>query len=261
MIGGGYNLDWKFSFTFLENYNMLIHDSFPKTTPLSVFWSLCIEEHFYIFWLIMLYFLPVKHVFKFLILGILFSWCARFIEPYIFHNSNITTNDLFTNLDLFATGGVLGYFVAVDKQKVIAVFLDFLTKYKYLILSVILSIVLFQNTLFPYIEGSLFNIFRPTIFAISFTFLLMMFVVNVFEIKSKVLNYLGTISYGLYVFHMIFIHITFQYCIKNEIKIDNWLYLTIFTTLVFVLSVITSSLSYHFFEMRFLRFREKNFNQ
>ena len=38
MLGGGYEFDWKYSFTFLENYKMLLADNYPKTTPLSVFW-------------------------------------------------------------------------------------------------------------------------------------------------------------------------------------------------------------------------------
>lgn len=66
MLGGGYDFDWRYSFTFLENYNMLYVDNFPKTTPLSVFWSLCIEEHFYIFWIICLSLLPIKHFTKLL---------------------------------------------------------------------------------------------------------------------------------------------------------------------------------------------------
>ncbi len=65
MTPNGYEFDWKYSFSFLENYKALLMDAPPKTTPLSVFWSLCIEEHFYIFWLILLSLTPVKHIFKF----------------------------------------------------------------------------------------------------------------------------------------------------------------------------------------------------
>ena len=57
MNGGGYETDWRYSFSFLENYKMIIMDNVPKTSPLSVFWSLCIEEHFYIIWMIVFFFL------------------------------------------------------------------------------------------------------------------------------------------------------------------------------------------------------------
>ena len=83
MIGGGYSLDWRYSFTFLENYKMLLADNFPKTTPLSVFWSLCIEEHFYITWMIMLFLVPQKRILAFLISGIFIAWTARYFDPMI----------------------------------------------------------------------------------------------------------------------------------------------------------------------------------
>ncbi|HMG14027.1 MAG TPA: acyltransferase, partial [Saprospiraceae bacterium] len=102
MINSGYDLDWRYSFTFLENYKMLVMDSFPKTTPLSVFWSLCIEEHFYLFWMISLFFIPVKYFIRFFIACIIIGLVARLLDNSIYHNSHILTADLFTNLDYFA---------------------------------------------------------------------------------------------------------------------------------------------------------------
>lgn len=118
MMGGGYILDWKYSFTFLENYKMLITDNVPNTTPICIFWSLCIEEQFYLIWLICIFFIPVKYVFRFLIFCIVFSWISRYLEPFIWKNSFVNTNDLFTNIDFFAFGGILGYWVAKDYDKV-----------------------------------------------------------------------------------------------------------------------------------------------
>lgn len=259
MLGGGYDIDWRYSFTFLENYKMLFADNFPKTTPLSVFWSLCIEEHFYIFWIICLSLLPIKHFTKFLFGCIIIAWTSRFIEPYIMANNVIVSNDLFTNLDYFAFGGILGFWVAKDYRKVTQIIQNTPVYLKRAIVLLTLIIITFQNELLPYHVDSLFFIIRPSIIALLFTLLIAVFIPenSIMKIKSRVLNYLGKISYGLYVYHIIFIHITFQYFIVHDIKIDNWMTLSIFMCITLTGSIISSMLSYHYFEYPFLQLRDK----
>lgn len=263
MLGGGYDFDWKYSFTFLENYKMLSVDKFPKTTPLSVFWSLCIEEHFYIFWIISLFLTPIKHLNKFLIFSILLSWCARFIEPSIYNNTLVISNDLFTNLDYFAFGGVLGFWVARDYQSVTQ-FIQHTHKWiKYSFIAITLTIAVFQNELLPYNTDSYFFIFRPSIIALLFTILIALFIPedSTIKIKSRLLNYLGTISYGLYVYHIVLIHIVYQYFIQQDIKIDNWATLSVFIIVTLGGSIALSILSYRYFEKPFLLLRNRITNK
>ena len=263
MNGGGYHFDWKYSFTFLENYKMLIEDNPPITSPLSVFWSLCIEEHFYLFWIICLFFIPVKYIFRFFIFCFIIAWNARLFEYLYLDNTNVTTNDLFTNLDFFASGGILGYLVAKDYEKIAGIIQNIPYWIKSFVMLCILLIVIFQKQILPYNPESIFILIRPTIIAILFTILLSLFIpINSnFKIKSKALSYLGSISYGLYVYHLIFIHIVFQYFINKNIKIDDWQTASIFILLTLGLSIIISSFSYHFFEKPFLSFRERFFNK
>lgn len=256
IIQHGYALDWRYSFSFLENYKMLMTDNYPKTTPLSVFWSLCIEEHFYIFWLICLFYLPIKHMPKFFVGCFFLAWSARLAEPLIFQNTNIVSNDLFTNLDFFASGAFLGFFVAKD-DKATTNFINSIPIYiKYCIVILVISIVIFR--ILPYYENSWFNVFRPSIIAISFAAFLALFIPqnSRIKIKNHYLNYLGSISYGLYVYHIIFIHITLHFCVKNAIKIDDWPTLLLFISFTFCCTVICSMLSYHLFEKKFLLLRE-----
>lgn len=257
MCGGGYDFDWRYSFSFLENYKMLILDNTPKTTPLSVFWSLCVEEHFYLFWLFSLFFIPQKHILKFLISCFIIAWVTRFLEPFIFNNHKINTNDLFTNIDFFASGGILGYLVAKDYPKVSAFIDNIQTWVKWLILFSIALIVIFQKELLPYEQGTNFFIFRSSIIAILFTILIAIFIPqnSTIKIKSSLLSYLGVRSYGLYVYHIIFIHVGFQYCIEHNIKIDNWLVLLLFILFSLGGSIIVSILSYKYFEKPILALR------
>ena len=257
MVGGGYDFDWKYSFTFLENYKMLIADQFPKTTPLSVFWSLCIEEHFYLLWMLSIFVLPIKHILKFLIACFVVSWTARYIELNFINNHYISTNDLFTNLDYFASGGVLGYFIVMHYNRLINFIQKINEEIKWLIIVIIILFVILQEVIFPYDEESILFIFRPTIIAVLFTLAISVFLPehSSLKIKSKILSYLGVRSYGLYIFHIILIHVSFQYCINNELLIDNWFILSLFILFTLGGSIILSSISYKYFEMPFLTFR------
>jgi peptidoglycan/LPS O-acetylase OafA/YrhL len=258
MIGDGYNLDWRYSFTFLENYKMLIADQFPKTTPLSVFWSLCIEEHFYLLWVFSIFVLPFRHILKFLISCILISWAARYFEPYIFDNKSIVSGDLFTNLDYFACGGILGYFIVTKNNSLISFIQSIRLEIKWVIVSAVILFVIFQKFILPNAEtGSMLLIFKPTIIAVIFTVLIAIFLPehSSLSIKSKILSFLGVRSYGLYIYHIIIIHLSLQYCIKNGILIDNWLTLSVFILFTLGSSIIVSSISYKYFETPFLNFR------
>jgi peptidoglycan/LPS O-acetylase OafA/YrhL len=72
-----------------------------------------------------------------------------------------------------------------------------------------------------------------------------------------VLAYLGTISYGLYVFHIIVIHVVFQYCLRHDIALDTWGRGAVLVLVTFGGSVALSSLSFHYFEQPFLRLRDR----
>lgn len=257
MVGGGYDFDWRYSFTFLENYKMLITDQSAKTTPLSVFWSLCIEEHFYIVWMLVMSFIPSKYILKFLISCFLVAWVSRFVEPFLFSNQRIETNDLFTNIDFFASGGLLGYFVAKDFKKVSDFIQRFSDVFKGSIIVLIVLVVIFQKQVLPYEPSTLFFIFRSSIIGLMFTLLIAIFLPaeSNIRISSKVLNYLGVRSFGLYVYHIILIHVGFQYCLRHNIVLDNWFALSGFIVYSFCGSVIISMLSYKYFEMPFLRLR------
>lgn len=259
MVGGGYDLDWRYSFTFLENYKMLLLDLPVKTTPLGVFWSLCIEEHFYLLWMISLFFIPVKHLKKFFILGFLVAWAARIIEPAIFDSSRIDTNDLFTNLDYFAGGGLLGLWVARDYNNAAKKIQRIPLWIKWAIVTIIVSVIIFQKEVLPYNTETIFFIFRSTIIALLFVALIAVFIPSdsAIKIKSGVLSYLGNISYGLYVYHMIWIHVVFQYCLNKNILIDDWMTLSVFILITLGGSILISALSYHYFEKPFLMLREK----
>ena len=90
-------------------------DNFPNGAPLRVFWSLCVEEHFYILWLIIFKYIPLKRIlmllFSFIVVGIIY----RHFSSLIYNNRQIIAVDLIANLDYFSAGGIIGLIMIVHR--------------------------------------------------------------------------------------------------------------------------------------------------
>lgn len=261
MNGGGYEPDWRFSLTFTENIQMIIQDNVPKTTPLSVFWSLCIEEQFYILWMIVFFFLKKKWIPVFLITSVLFAIGWRVFEPSIYGNDRVTWHGLFSNLDYFSISGLLGFYVATNYKKVA----DFVNRIPLWVRwSYVAGVVLMIFFLAAIFERDVYilKVLYYTITATVFTGLLLIFIPQDSKIRfseKNVFTKLGKISYGLYVYHIIWIHVIYKFYRDYSIEVDTIRNYVLFLMITFSLTVVTSFLSYKFFEMPILRLRDRIF--
>jgi len=248
----GYTPDWRYSFFFLENYKMIFTGSFPDISPLGVMWSLCIEEHFYIFWSVLLTIVPLKKLPYIFGVSIVIAILVRMI----FFMQDIPTTELFSNLDLFAIGGILGYLTALDYKKASVIIQRVPNVVKTVVIILILGVVLVEADLF---SGAFGQIIQPTVLAILFTIFIAIFIPadSKLRISSKCLNYLGLLSYGLYVYHTIFISVALIIFRKMNIVLDNALNIAAFVLLVFTVTVAASYVSYRFIEIPFLRLKNK----
>lgn len=262
MNGGGYDPDWRFSLTFTENYKSIIMDSGPKLTPLPVFWSLCIEEHFYIIWMIVFFFIRPKGIPYFLGATVLIAWIFRFFETSIYGTENVSTNDLFTNIDYFAISGLLGYAVAKNYRRVA----DLVIRIPYAIrigyIFAVLTLLYFQKDLF--VHHDFFpEVLKYTLFSTVFAGLLIVFIPQEkggLRIRDKhLLSWLGRISYGLYVYHLVWIHVLMKVFIYNGWDLNHWSTFGLFVLITFSGTVLTSAISYYWFEKPILSFRETLF--
>jgi len=78
------------------------------------------------------------------------------------------------------------------------------------------------------------------------------------KLENRLLNYLGNISYGLYMYHTICIALLFQLLLKLGIWQDQPV---LFNIIVYILSpvltVLIAGLSYRYFESFFLKLKDK----
>jgi peptidoglycan/LPS O-acetylase OafA/YrhL len=262
MNGGGYQPEWIYSLTFTENIAMIINDNMPKTTPLSVFWSLCIEEQFYVYWMIVFFCIKRKLIPYFLVFSILTAIIFRIFGDVIFNTKLVDTVDLFSNLDYFSISGLLGYAVATSYEKVESFVNRIPLWMRWGYVGFVLLMLYFQSSIFEY-NGWFLKVFWCTISATIFTVLLLVFIPQDSKIRiseNNILTKLGKISYGLYVYHIVWIHLVYKFYKDYGIEVDGIRSYFVFIVTTFTMTVITSYFSYKYFEKPILGLREKYFS-
>ena len=239
----GYKPHLLTSIFFGENYKMMMTNTFPDGAPLSVMWSLCIEEHFYILWGVLLYFISIKKIPFLIITSILIANIARLTYTHF----GIEHLDLFSHLDYFAFGAIPAYILMHKKGYINHIEkIPLYVKYIFLTLTIAIVFILpnvnfvLLDHLSPFILGLLFSI------TIQFTL-----GKNSVNINDNLwFSKLGRYTYGLYLYHTIIILLLLQ--IFKNLSFLNWYVLAIFSLL---LTIAISIISYHLFEKQFLKLK------
>ena len=248
----GYEPSAFYSLLFLENYKMMQEGMAPNVSPLGVMWSLCIEEHFYIIWAIVFVLIPPSRFGFFTIIGIVIS----FVSKLVFNHFDFDHNEILTHLDLFCYGGLLAY-IYFYKNEIIEKYIGLKPIIiKRIIVIVIVALVVINPLILNEGIGLLFH---STFYGIVFIVLIALFLSlkNKFKLsESSPLNYLGKISYGLYVYHIIVINLLIQLFKKWSFDTSTWQHSILFFILALTLSIIISIASYHWFEKPFLRLKK-----
>ncbi|WP_205959835.1 acyltransferase family protein [Flammeovirga aprica] len=235
-----YNNLWYYV-TFIPNYALTITETFPY---LGHYWSLGVEEQFYIFWPLL--FLTKNH-FKTIFIFFITYFSLKIGVNLVIGGWSWQFGLLnLTKFDAMALGGI-GAIILRNYN-----FHKLLNKYIYG--GALLLILLSFLDLLP-----IYSIFRSNILAVSCV-IFFLFNINVFGkdesiLEHKVFIFLGKISFGLYVYHPLIQTILYKYCYHgSDATILNMLSFFIFSTL---LSILVSWLSFNFYESPFLKLKHK----
>jgi peptidoglycan/LPS O-acetylase OafA/YrhL len=210
------------------------------------YWSLSVEEHFYLFWPCLIYFMNLKQIKRTvlgliglgLILGILL---VRAGYPVFYWT--------FTNIDLLAIGALLAVFEAEN---------ELTGKTATLIrkIAIGLSICLIPLwVIFGGSENPVIQVIKPLLICSPYFLLIFLLIrpkgnswlKNFFS--RPFLTYTGKISYGLYVFHPL------CYWIVARAALSNYLLGNLLISVS--VSYAVATLSYYLFEKQFLSLKAK----
>lgn len=221
----------------------------------SHFWSLAVEEQFYLFWPAVIFIIPLRHLVPTFIIGVFVAYLFRY---------GITTpeNDLGRflmpgSLDSFCIGGLFAYarFILPDwYKKYIQI------RWLFVLLSFMLLAAV-HSPLYKNLHSSFTNNFYISIISIVFGIWIDRVADGVNRqpfallLNNKIFMYIGKISYGMYLFHNF---MPYFYGLKLPGTSQD-MPAIIVEALRFISLILLSTLSWYFFERPILRLK-KYFN-
>ena len=240
----GYKPHLLTSILFAENYKMMMTNSFPDGAPLRVMWSLCIEEHFYILWGVIFYFISSKKMPLLIISSIITANITRLLYTYL----GIGHIDILSHLDYFAFGAIPAYILMYRKSCIVYIEkVPIYLKYIFLALTVA-TVFIIPNSNLVLIEYA-----SPTILGLLFSITLLFTLGNnsIYIDDNTWFSKLGIYTYGLYLYHAIIILLFIK--VFKILSISNWYLLAVLSLLI---TIAISAISYHLFEKQFLKLKK-----
>ncbi|WP_139856387.1 acyltransferase family protein [Aequorivita sinensis] len=212
---------------------------------IEILWSIGIEEQFYLFIAPLLFFIKTKWI-----LPVLSALLFGYFILYWSNVFEVLRDYTFVFFYLF-TGGVIAI---LEEKKMLEVF----KRRKFFPLLVCLATLLFYFT-------DIF-MFEPLWLRSLITCLLFGFFVHTLafnnrgvEMNNKIINHLGSISYGIYIYHAIILNAVVFLFLELEILQNLNKKLTVFLMLLltFAGTILIAHISYTYFELYFLKLKNK----
>lgn len=254
-------LPWLLTYT----YDFFSVSSYFRFTILgSHFWTLAVEEQFYLVWPLAIFFVPARYLKGFLLLTIAAGPLFRFLLAIILdtgvipalNGADAAINVLpFSHVDAFAMGG---FFALYGKNR--PVYLVWASVFGVLALGIIAGwvstgqVYLYQLGYPPYMKGAYRHIWGYSLVNFMFAYILVHVKSRTFMpalLENPILVYLGTISYGLYVFHFPVLWLTPRMMggFSEGAQIAA----------AFLITVMISAASYELMEKRFTNLKDRYF--
>lgn len=227
---------------------------------LEPLWSIGVEEVFYLIWA-PLFKISKNRIFQLLVSVILIKSLLSVSGILIINNElfNYLVNSF--KFEAMAIGGLGAYFL-YSRNTPVSQLLIFKIPFQI----IVFSTVIFYLTLHTNVDTPIWNaIFKtPILSALVIEFLFLYIIVciscadnSIIRLKSKTLSFLGEISYGIYMYHMLVIFATIFLLKKFLIDLCSpWSHL-VFYCVITVFTIAVSIVSKQLFENYFLKLKEK----
>jgi peptidoglycan/LPS O-acetylase OafA/YrhL len=255
--------DWLWHVLFLNNIsNVLLREDIGVYGAAFPWWSLAVEEQFYVFWAPLVLLLPKRHLPRMILImiagGVGFrSFC--WIEGYPLGDSFILT---LGNIDSLAAGAAAAALVrrraaneGINRIAAPALMAACTIAFGWLVSERLrLGYLAFR----PLLENAVFS---DIVWYSFFASLVYLFATDRAvsvgaALNNAVLKYIGQRSYGAYVFHHVIAISLFQ---KTVLGVPIGLTGPLAFTIYFILTVIVAAASFRFYEQPIMKLRNRLF--
>ena len=224
-------------------------------------WSIGVEELFYIVWAPLFKFLR-KYVLSIIVVIIFFRVIVMYISTLGLFGPIIEKLVEMLRFEAMAIGG-LGSYLIYNYRDFLSHFLFSKLSQVFLITFILLRLFSFK---FLSANSLVFNILftTPVISQLLITIIFSWLIINIsmnpksiINLESKVLRFLGDISYGIYMYHMLIIFGIIIFLKDYFLTINSINSSIIFYLVLTIIVILVSYLSKRFFEDYFLSFKNR----
>lgn len=231
----------------LANVPLILQQSLPY---LGHLWSIAVEEQFYLFW----------------------PWMAKVKQSKLLRNSIFLLIFLLILKSLF-------YFINYLYDIEILLTVITVTRFHCMIFGCIAAILYYQKSkIIDFLSSIYFSIFSWIIFSLAIinkfhissslidheviSFITVVVILTqikrknyIIDLDSKPFDFIGKISYGIYIYHplVIFFYVKYFRTFTNDI----WYNYIIIFSLIIITTLFISYISFNFFEKRFIKIKQK----